>query len=58
MIGVKRTIRGQEEVCGVLPSAPFDLVDLLFNLERLEVVKLGFMGLELCVKFVFAALFL
>ena len=40
MIGVKRTIRGQEEVRGVLPSAPFDLVDLLFDLQGLEVIEL------------------
>ena len=43
---------------GVLALAPLDLVDLFLNLKRLEVVKLGFVGLELCVKFVFAALFL
>ncbi len=38
---------------GVLASAPFDFVDLFFDLERLEVVKFGFVGLKLCVEFVF-----
>ena len=42
----------------VLPLAPLDLVDLLFDLEGLEVIELGFMGLKLCVEFVFATLFL
>lgn len=27
-------------MCGVLAFAPFDLVDLFFNLQRLQVVKL------------------
>jgi hypothetical protein len=42
----------------ILSFTPLDLVDLLLDLERLEVIKLGFMGLELCVELVFAALFL
>lgn len=31
----------EQEMSGVLSSAPFDLVDLFFDLERFEVVKLG-----------------
>ena len=42
----------------ILSFAPSNLVDLLLNLERLEVVKLWLVRLELGVKFVFAALFL
>lgn len=42
----------------VLSFAPSDLVDLLLNLERLEVVKLWLVRLKLGVKFVFAAFFL
>jgi hypothetical protein len=42
----------------ILPSTPLDLVDLLFYLQRLEVVKFGFMGLELGVELVFAGFFL
>ena len=50
---------GREEVVrGVLPSAPFDLVDLLLDLEGLEVVKLGFVRLKLGVELVFAGFFL
>ena len=45
-------------MCGVLPSAPLDLVDLLLNLERLEVVELWFVRLELGVELVLAGLFL
>lgn len=37
------TIRRQQKVSGILPSAPFDLVDLLFYFERLEIIELGFM---------------
>lgn len=40
----------------VLSLTPSDLVDLLLDLERLEVVKLGFMRLELCVELVLASL--
>lgn len=43
---------------GILTTAPFDLVDLLFDLEGFEVVELGFVRLELGVEFVFACLFL
>lgn len=42
----------------ILSFAPSNLVDLLLNLERFEVVKLWFVRLELGVKLVFAALFL
>ena len=42
----------------VLSSAPFDLVDLLLDLEGLEVVKLGFVRLKLGVELVFAGFFL
>jgi hypothetical protein len=42
----------------ILPSTPLDLIDLLFYLQRLEVVKFGFMGLELGVELVFAGFFL
>lgn len=28
---------------GVLPFAPLDLVNLLLDLERLEIIELGFM---------------
>ena len=42
----------------VLSFAPLDLVDLLLNLERLEVVELWFVRLELGVELVLAGLFL
>ena len=42
----------------VLSATPLDLVDLLFYLERLEVIELGFVGLKLGVEFVFARLLL
>ena len=40
--GALRTVRAEQEVRRILSSAPFDLVDLLFDLERLQVVELGF----------------
>ena len=43
---------------GILSFAPLDLIDLFFDFQRLQVVKLGFMRLELCIEFVLAALFL
>ena len=43
---------------GVLSFAPLDLVDLLLDLQRLEIVEFGFMGLELGVELVLASLFL
>ena len=42
----------------ILSPAPLDLVDLLFYLERLEVIELGFVGLELGMKFVLAGFLL
>lgn len=42
----------------ILPSTPFDLIDLLFYLQRLEVIKFRFVGLELGVELVFAGFFL
>ena len=53
-----RTVGGQQKVSGVLPFTPLDLVDLLLDLKRLEIVELGLMRLELCVKLVFTALLL
>ena len=43
---------------GILSPTPADLVDLLLDLERLEVVKLGLVRLELGVELVLAALLL
>ena len=40
-----------------MSSAPFDLVDFLFDFEGLEVVEFGLVGLEFGVEFVFASLF-
>jgi hypothetical protein len=45
-------------VGGILSPAPLDLVDLLLDLQRLEVVELGFVGLEFGVELVLASLFL
>jgi hypothetical protein len=45
-------------MCRVLSSAPFDLVDLLLDFQRLEVIELRLVGLELSVKLIFAAFFL
>lgn len=53
-----RTVGREQEVCSVLPFAPLDLVDLLLDLERLEVVEFRFVRLELGVELVFAAFFL
>jgi hypothetical protein len=41
-----------------LSAAPLDFVDLFFNFERFEVVKLGFVGLELGMELILARLFL
>ena len=51
-------IRREQVVGRILPPAPLDLVDLLLDLERLEVVKFRFMRLELGVELVFARFFL
>jgi len=54
--GEGRTVGRQEEVGGVLALAPPDLVDLLLDLERLEVIELGLVRLELGVELVLAPL--
>ena len=41
-----------------MAPAPLDLVDLLFNLQRFQVVKLGLVRLELGVELIFTRLFL
>lgn len=43
---------------GILSSAPFDLIDLLFYLERFKVIEFWFMGLKLGMEFVFACFLL
>jgi hypothetical protein len=43
---------------GILSTAPLDLVDFFLDFERLQVVELGLMGLELGVELVFARFFL
>ena len=43
---------------GVLTFTPLDLIDLLLDLQRLEIVEFRFMGLELGVELVLAGLFL
>jgi hypothetical protein len=45
-------------VGSVLPPAPLDLVDLLLDLKRLEIIELGLVRLELGVELVLAGLFL
>ena len=50
------TICAQQEMRRVLSTAPLDLVDLLLDLERLEVVELGLVRLELGMELVFAGL--
>ena len=42
----------------ILSSAPLDLVDLLLDFQRLEIIELGIVGLKFCVKLVLAAFFL
>jgi hypothetical protein len=50
---------GREQVVrGILALAPLDLVDLLLDLQRLEVVEFRLMRLEFGVKLVFAGLLL
>ena len=43
---------------GILSFAPLDLIDLLLDLQRLEIIELWFVRLELGVELVFATLFL
>ena len=45
-------------MCCVLALAPADLIDLLLDLERLEIVELWLVRLELGVELVLASLFL
>jgi len=52
---VKLTIRGQEEMRGIGSLAPPNPVDLFFDLQTLEVVKLWFMRLKFGVELVLAA---
>jgi hypothetical protein len=54
----RRTISREQEVCRVLSLAPSNLVDLLLNFERLEIIELWLMRLKLGVELVFAALLL
>ena len=42
----------------ILPTAPFDLIDLLLYFKGLEIVEFRFMGLELCMKLVLAGFLL
>ena len=42
----------------ILAATPLDLVDLLLNLKRLQVVKLGLVRLELGMELVLASLLL
>jgi hypothetical protein len=42
----------------ILPAAPLDLVDLLFDLEGFEVVEFWLVRLELGMKLVLASLLL
>ena len=43
---------------GILSFAPLDLIDLLLDLQRLEVVELWFMRLKFSVELVLATLLL
>jgi hypothetical protein len=43
---------------GILPTTPLDFVDLLFYLQRFEIIEFGLVGLELGMKLVFASLLL
>jgi hypothetical protein len=51
-------VRREEVVRGILSAAPFDLVDLFFDLERFEVIEFRLVRLELGVEFVLAGFFL
>jgi hypothetical protein len=53
-----RAIGAQQKVGMALALAPFDLVDLLLDFQRLQVVELGLVGLELGVELVLAILLL
>ena len=43
---------------GILPFAPFDLVDFFLNLQGFEIIEFGFMRLKLGVEFVLACFLL
>jgi hypothetical protein len=45
-------------VGGILTAAPFNLVDLLLDLQGLEIIELGLVRLKLGVKLVLAGLLL
>lgn len=45
-------------MCRILPFAPFYLINFFLDFKRFEVVKLRFVGLELGVELVLAALLL
>lgn len=47
------TIGGEEEMCCILLWQPSDLVDFLFNLQTLQVVKVRLVALECAVDIVF-----
>lgn len=49
---------GQEIMRRILAATPLDLVDLLLNLKRLQVVKLGLVRLKLGMELVLASLLL
>lgn len=46
------TIGGEEEMCRILLWQPSDLVDFLFNLQTLQVVKVWLVALERTVDIV------
>lgn len=49
---IRLTVGGEQEVGGVLLRKPFDLVDLLLDLQALQVVKLRLVALECAVNIV------
>lgn len=46
------TVGGKQKVCCILLRQPFDLVDLLLDLQTLQVVKLRLVTLECAVNIV------
>lgn len=46
------TIGGEQEMCSILLWQPSDLVDLFFNLQALQVVKVWLMALECAIDIV------
>lgn len=51
-LATRLTVGGEQEVGGVLLRKPFDLVDLLLDLQALQVVKLWLVALECAVNIV------